>query len=61
LASSPEPANPISQNESQSSARDRSDLDHGRDIAFDIGKGDIVKIIEMQQLLEIFLVESSRD
>lgn len=44
---------------SHQSTTDTPDLDHGRDIAFDISICCLIKLVKVEQLLEVLGVEGS--
>lgn len=59
LTGSPKTANTVGDEESEESASNRSYLHHGRDVAFDIGVGHIVELIEMENVLKVLGIECS--
>lgn len=61
LASGPDTTVPIASEESEKSTGDRAKLDHGRNVALDVGEGACVKSVEAKAFFENVSVEDTGD
>jgi hypothetical protein len=57
LASRPQASNAVGKDECQKSTTNGANLDHGRDVPFDIGVGSLVKLVEAEKLLKVNCIE----
>lgn len=61
LTSSPETTDSVGDQEGEESTSNGTDLDHGRDVALDVGVADLVKLVEAELFLEALGVKGTRD